>query len=90
MSKLGGDFRAVVLAVIAHEALIAQGLRSAYSAAVKDLHVRSEGPSFWRKGRTELLLDNLGIIALGDAYPVRHSQDVAIDGQAGNADPPRG
>jgi hypothetical protein len=53
---------------------------------VEDQGIRSARPVGIGQGFPELLLDDRRILGPGDTNPVRHSQDVSIDRQAGHAE----
>ena len=59
--------------------MVAQRLRLADAAAVKNLDVGSERPHFLRQRGAELLFDLHGVITLGDADAIRNAQHMPID-----------
>src|SRR5688500_10320026 len=63
--------RLEVIAVVAHDALVAERLRPADSAAVQDERVRGARPPARRQRRAELLFDLLGRVGFSDADTVR-------------------
>ncbi len=73
--------RRVIVAVVAHVALLAHRLGLADPPAVQDQCVRRSRPARLRKRLAQLLLDDFRIVGLGDANPVRHSQHMTIDWQ---------
>src|SRR4051812_37860890 len=75
------DQRLVIIAVVAHHALIAERLGLADPPAVQDQRVRRLRPVGLLHRSAELLLDDLRLVARGDADAVRHSQYVAVDRQ---------
>src|SRR6266567_1652139 len=80
------DDQAVVVAIVAYRALLAERARAADPAAVKDQRVRRARPAGFRQGGAELLFDYDGIVGFGDADPVRDPEHVAIDRQPWNAE----
>src|SRR3954471_4534675 len=72
---------AVIVAVVADDALVAERLRLADAAAVEDQRILGARPALRRHRGAELLLDRDRVVAFGDANPVGHSQHVAIDRQ---------
>src|SRR5437762_10760169 len=56
------EHAAVIVAVVADAALVAERLRLADPASVQNQRVRRQRPLLRRDCRTELLFDNLGII----------------------------
>src|SRR5262245_15262857 len=79
-----GDLRPIVVAVIAHGALVAERLGPADPSPMEDLHVRGQRPHRRRQCATELRFDGLGIVAFSDADPVRDTEDVAVNRQSWN------
>ena len=82
----GPERAAVVVAVVADDALLAERLRLADAAAVQDQRVGRPRPLRRRHRSAELLLDDLGIVRPRDADPVRDAQHVPIDRQSGDAE----
>src|SRR5207253_9685284 len=76
----------VIVTVVPDGALIAQRLRLADASAVKDLHVRRERPQLLWQTAAELLFHVDGVVAFRDPDAIGHTQDVAIDRQAGHAE----
>src|SRR5690349_1260344 len=76
--------RLVVLAVVAHHALLAERLRLADAAAVQNERVGRLRPDRLLQRGAELLLDHFRLVALGDADPVGHAEHVTIDRQPRN------
>src|SRR5215475_8562574 len=72
----------VIIAVVAHRTLIAQRLRLADAASVKNLYIGSERPHFLRQRGAELLLDLHGVVAFCDADPIGDPKHMAVDGKA--------
>jgi hypothetical protein len=75
-----------VLAILGDGAALAERAWLADAPAVQDQGVGRAGPVGWRQRRAQLLLDFLGVVGFRDAYPVRHTEDVPIDGKAGHAE----
>jgi hypothetical protein len=77
---------AEVQAIGGDGAAVARRLRFADAAAVQDQRVGRAGPVGRGEGGAELTFDGLGIVARGEADPVRHAQHVAVHGQPGDAE----
>src|ERR1051325_8123780 len=81
-----GDDVMVVVAVVADDALVAERRRRTDAPSMQDERVRRAGPALLRQRATQLLLDSHGVVAFGDADPVRDAEDVTVDGQARHAE----
>src|SRR5262252_8298017 len=66
------DDRAEVVALALNRAGVTEGLRATDTAAVKDERIRRPRPACLWHRRTELLLDNSGVVALRDSDTVRN------------------
>src|SRR5687768_16026119 len=77
--------RAIVIAILADRALVAERLGPADAAAVQNLDVGRQRPHPGWKRCGELPLHLLRIVTRGDADTVRHAEHVAIDGKPGHA-----
>src|SRR5262245_46583844 len=64
---LSHDHEAKIVAVVANGTLVAQRLRFADAAAVKNLHVGGERPHLLWQGRAQLFLDLHRVVTFGDA-----------------------
>src|SRR5262249_52983791 len=78
--------RLVVVAVVAHHALLAERLRFANAPAVQDQRVGRLRPAGLPQRRGELLLDDFRLVALGDADPIGDAQHVAVHRQPWDAE----
>ena len=76
----------VEVAIGADCAAIAERARLADATAVEDQSVGRSRPGRRGHCRAQLLLDDLRVIRLRNPDPVRHTQDVAVDGKPGNAE----
>src|SRR5438093_2549984 len=79
------DDETEVVAVVAHDTLIAERFGPADAPAVEDQRVGGARPPLRRHRAGQLRLDLDRVVAFRDADAVRHTQHVAIDRQSGDA-----
>src|SRR5581483_9200455 len=70
-----------VVAVVAHDALIAQRLRFADASAMQNERVGRPRPPLLRQRLAELILNRHRIVAFRDANSIRHAKHMTIDRQ---------
>src|SRR5205085_4714180 len=74
LSPLPRDHQAVVVAVIADVAHLAQRLRVADPSSMENQRIGGLGPFRWRQLFSQLLFAEDGVVAFGDANPVGAAQ----------------
>src|SRR5438445_472756 len=72
-----GDDEPEVIAIVAHDAWIAERLRAADPAPVEDQRVGGARPALGRQRGRQLLLDDDRVVSFRDADAVGHAEDVA-------------
>src|SRR5689334_23036289 len=80
------DDSRVVIAIVPDRALIAQRLWLADPASVQDERVGGARPPLFGQRAGELPLDDLRLVRIREADPVRHAQHVAIDRKSRDAE----
>ena len=85
-SALGRNHGAVVVAVLADDAFIAERFGTADSAAVQDQRIGGASPARLEHRRAELLFYDFGIVALRNSETIRDAEHVAIHRQTGHAE----
>ena len=77
---------AEVFAVLRNGAAVAEWARLADAAAMQDQRVGCASPVGGRKGGAQLLFDDDRVVGARDADAIGDAEDVAIDGEAGDAE----